>query len=469
MFDLNGSDPGLKMRPILKFPIRVLLFLLAVASAAGCSIPERPLVVTVSNPSALRPKSPQDVKTLEDAIAAIMTVCAEDLGLPPIEPFRLYLYKDPDAYSYYTDGLPRMREDNIRLTLAAPHENALHVNVAIARGQPWGVLLRLLAHDYGHNLEFILIGGAQPRSQWLREGFADWIAAKVMDSLGWESYASSISRAERELARYGPALPRLSQLETTADWLRVLDRPKGRAGTYGVAFLAVHKLVGKKGAAGMMDYFQSENFPESFGLARGDFDLELQQTVNELVAANRPHGDSLQAPVPEWKAGYQWQYLFTAPGIKGIVLNRVAREEVFEKTPSYVLAIGSNEYPHTKDNLSVLATVSRGKTVSKNDPPSTPLAWPLEAGKQWQNKFVAENAEQRRSQKIDTEVVVAAVEKVRVPAGTFAAFRLETYETQSGELFSEQWYAPEVRWFVKSKIYREEGSVEQQLLNFKLD
>jgi hypothetical protein len=58
---------------------------------------------------------------------------------------------------------------------------------------------------------------------------------------------------------------------------------------------------------------------------------------------------------------------------------------------------------------------------------------------------------------------------VRVPAGTFAAFRVETYETQSGELFSEQWYAPEVRWFVKSKIYREEGSIEQQLLNFKLD
>jgi hypothetical protein len=469
MFDSNGSDPSWKMRHILKFPIRVLFLLLAVASAAGCSIPERPLVVTVSNPSATRPKSPQDVKTLEDAIAAIMTVCAEDLGLPPIEPFRLYLYKDPDAYSYYTDGLPRMREDNIRLTLAAAHENALHVNVAIARGQPWGTLLRLLAHDYGHNLEYILIGGAQPRSQWLREGFADWIAAKVMDSLGWESYASSISRAERELARYGPTLPQLSELESTADWLRVLDRPKGRAGTYGVAFLAVHKLVGKKGAAGMMDYFQSQNFPESFGLTRSDFERQLRQNVNELVAANRPRRDSLQAPVPEWKAGYQWQYLFTAPGIKGIVLNRVSREEVFEKTPSYVLAIGSNEYPHTKNNLSVLATVSGGKTLSKNDPPSTPLLWPLEAGKQWQNKFVAENGEPRRSQKIDTEAVVAAVEEVRVPAGTFAAFRVETYETQSGELFSEQWYAPEVRWFVKSKIYREEGSIEQQLLNFKLD
>ena len=60
-------------------------------------------------------------------------------------------------------------------------------------------------------------------------------------------------------------------------------------------------------------------------------------------------------------------------------------------------------------------------------------------------------------------------EEIRVPAGTFEAFRVETYETQSGELISEQWYAPEVRWFVKSKIYREEGVVEQELMSFKLD
>ena len=275
-----SSVKNLSRCPAVKWVRSTWLLAPVAVIALGCSIPEAPFVVPVSDAPASRPKGPQEVKTIEEAIAAIMTVCAEDLGFPPIEPFRLYLYKDPDAYSFYTDGFPRMREDNIRLTLAAPHENTLHINFAISKGQPWGMLLRLLAHDYGHNLEFSLIGGTQPRSQWLREGFADWIAAKVMDSLGWESYASSISRAERELARYGPTLPLLSQLETIADWLRVLDRPKGRVGTYDVAFLAVNKLVEKRGAAGIMDYFQSENFPDSFGLTRGEFDRELQQTVN---------------------------------------------------------------------------------------------------------------------------------------------------------------------------------------------
>ncbi len=422
----------------------------------------------MSNVPAARPKSPQEVKTLEEAIAAIMTVCT-DLGLPPIEPFRLYIYKDPDAYSYYTDGMPRVREDNIRLTLAAPHENALHVNAAVSKTQSWGMLLRLLAHDYGHNLEFILMGGSRPGGQWLKEGFADWVAAKVMDSLGWESYASTLERAEREVARYGTALPRLSQLETIPDWLRVLDRPKGRVGTYDAAFLAAHKLIEKKGVDGIMDYFQSEKFRDSFGLAREDFDREMQQAVDGLVAANRPRRDGPQASSPQWKAGYQWQYGFTSPGVKGLVLNEVAREQSFEKIPSYLLVIGRNEYPHAKNNLSVLATISGGKLLSRNDPPSLPLSWPLETGKQWRNNYVAENPEQKRTQKIDTEVLVAAVEKIRVPAGTFETFRIETYETESGELISEQWYAPEVRWFVKSKIYRQEGPIEQELLSYKLD
>jgi hypothetical protein len=65
--------------------------------------------------------------------------------------------------------------------------------------------------------------------------------------------------------------------------------------------------------------------------------------------------------------------------------------------------------------------------------------------------------------------VVAAVEEITVPAGKFAAFRIETYAAQTGELISEQWYAPEVRWFAKTKIYREEGPIEQDLLRFKLD
>jgi hypothetical protein len=446
-----------------------LLVSLLFATAYGCSLHDPPRLLPVVNPPVFRPASPEQITTLEEAIAAIMTVCTQDLGFPPVEPLHLHVYDGANAYSYYTDGVPRLRADKIRQTLAVPHENRLHVNMEAAGGRPWGMLVRHLAHEYGHNLEFVLMGGAKPTGHWMREGFADWIAAKVMDALGWESYASSLSRAERELARYGPYLPRLEELDRTGHWLWVLERPKGRAGTHDLSFLAVHSLIEKGGAAKMMDYFQSKNFLRSFGLTPQDFQRELERSVNALAAAHRPRGDGRQARPPEWKAGYRWQYLFAAPGVKGTVSNLVAREEVFEKSPSYVLAIGKNEYPHAKGTLAVLATLSDGKTIGRNDPPSQPLAWPLGTGKQWRNSYVAEETERRRTQRIDTEVLVAALEEVRVPAGIFEAFRVETYDSQTGELILEQWYAPRARWFVKSRIYRDEGPLEQELIGFKLD
>jgi hypothetical protein len=116
-----------------------------------------------------------------------------------------------------------------------------------------------------------------------------------------------------------------------------------------------------------------------------------------------------------------------------------------------------------------LATISRGKTISKNDPPSLPLDWPLKVGLRWQNNYVLKDIEGKPHEKIETEVVVGDAETVRVPAGSFPALRVETYASPGGELISDQWYAPAVKWFVKSKFYREDGVVEQNLVSFKAD
>jgi hypothetical protein len=219
----------------------------------------------------------------------------------------------------------------------------------------------------------------------------------------------------------------------------------------------------------MMDYFESKDFPQSFGLTPEELQRELEQSVGALAAAQRPPGDGRRARVPEWKTGYRWHYQISAPGIRRTVVNQVVREELFEKSPSYVLAIGKNEYPHARNNLAVLAALSGGKTIGRNEPPSQPLVWPLETGMQWRNSYVVEDPLRKRAERIDTEVAVAALEEVRVPAGTFQSFRLETYDAQTGELISEQWYAPRARWFVKAKIYRDEGTLEQELLSFRID
>src|SRR5258706_11508161 len=303
----------------------------------GCSLNEPPRIVSILNPPVFRPKSPQQVKTLAEALAAIMTVCAEDLELPRVEPLVVEVYKDAGAYAAYTEKLPRFQEDRTRLTLALPHENRLHINLESKRGQSWGTLVRLLAHGYGHNLEFVLSASARPARRWISEGFADWIAAKVMDSLGWESYASTLSRATRELARYDFHYPELSRLESAAGWAQVSGQPQGRIATYDLAFYAVDRLVRKNGVAGMMNYFQSEDFAASFGLDAAHFELEVERDVTSLAETRQPPGGDFEAPRPEWKAGYRWQYALKAPGVAGNVLvpNEIAREDVFECIPAH--------------------------------------------------------------------------------------------------------------------------------------
>ena len=444
-------------------------YVLLALGVTGCSLHEPPRVVPISAPPAFRPPGPQQVKTLPEALAAIMTVCTTDLDLPPVEPLSIHLYNDTSSYSFYTGQLSRIQEDKPRLTLALPHENQLHINLESVRGQPWGALLRILAHEYGHNIEFVLTaGGSIPR--WISEGFAEWVAARVIDGLGWETYSSSLGRAERELSRSENPPPRLSELEDTAAWTKISSQPRGRVATYDFAFIAVHKLIENRGPSALMDYFTSRDFVTSFGTSPQAFERAMESEFDEIRRAAAVASSSLQAQKPQWKTGYQWRYALHAPGFKpAIVANDVVREDIFEGTPVFVLSAGKSEYPHDKDTLSVLATLSSGQTVSKNDPPSLPLDWPLKVGIQWENDYVVQELEHKQSEQIETEVVVAALEMVRVPAGTFPAFRIETYALPGGELISDQWYAPAVKWFVKSKFYREDGVIEQDLVSFKTD
>ncbi|HKA33193.1 MAG TPA: hypothetical protein VKH64_08275, partial [Candidatus Binatia bacterium] len=91
---------------------RLCAFALCLAlAAAGCGTAEAPRVVPIANPPEFRPRGPLQVKTLPEALAAIVTVCTIDLELPPVEPFYVQLYKDTNSYAYYTGRLAGAREN----------------------------------------------------------------------------------------------------------------------------------------------------------------------------------------------------------------------------------------------------------------------------------------------------------------------------------------------------------------------
>ena len=178
---------------------------------------------------------------------------------------------------------------------------------------------------------------------------------------------------------------------------------------------------------------------------------------------------SVKAQKPEWKIGYWWEYSWKRPGRSGIYTEKVIREDTFEDVPSYVTKRGRREYFYTKDVLGEIGRMSRGRVDTKRTPPRQLLSWPLEVGKEWENPYLLERPRGEWSNTVDKRLVVSKVEEVKVPAGTFNAFKIERYDSYSGELTAEYWYSPKVKWFVKRRSYRRNGLREWELISFNID
>lgn len=265
----------------MKRHLILLPFLLFLLSTLACSIPELPQLVSISNPEVFRPSTPQEVNSPEQAMAAVITVCSQELGLPVVEPLYLHLYKDTAAYAAYASGHGRLPHEIANFAVAVAQENRIHINMERTRGRPWGSLVRILAHEYTHNVEHSLTGSLRSGAQWIREGFADWVAAKVMHSLGWQDYAASLHLARQAVVREKDSLPKLSDLAKPKDWVNLASQPKGSIMTYRLAFVAVDRLIEKKGVRGMILYFGSEDFQGSFGLSWSDFETEFKKVLIE--------------------------------------------------------------------------------------------------------------------------------------------------------------------------------------------
>jgi len=107
------------------------------------------------------------------------------------------------------------------------------------------------------------------------------------------------------------------------------------------------------------------------------------------------------------------------------------------------------------------------------------LAFPLAVGKKWQFESDWEFKPKNSRGKYAVRVVVAAYEKVSVPAGSFDAFKLTAREAlsgtspigskYSGEATRTYWYAPAARAIVKSVAHNPYiGSTTVELVGMDL-
>jgi hypothetical protein len=203
----------------LSCPTRRLLFTLLLLNLA-CGVPEQPKIVAISKSAAFRPSKPDEVQGVEQAMAAIITVGRDDLGLPVVDPLYVYVYKNSASFAYYGHGWNTLPFD-VAKKAAFAQDNKINLDLEKTPKKPVN-FIRILAHEYAHNVQYAL-GGMEPRiSRWISEGFADWFAERVFHYLKWQEYKLTLDRVVQDLVKHKEELPQISSLHNDWTWDRLV-------------------------------------------------------------------------------------------------------------------------------------------------------------------------------------------------------------------------------------------------------
>lgn len=252
----------------------IALGLTVVILCNGCAASE-PWSLALPQP-ALRPASDiYAITSYERAAATIAAAFERDFGFGSF-PVTLHFYPGRDAFeaALLQSGYdPSLARDTARTMSAVGGHRQVLLNESMLLPLSWPGRVGLLAHELTHSLQYEWGGGVRGASdQWLREGFADWITARILARLG----ATTIERVreqKREEVRTldRSRIPRLDAMATFPEWVEANSRFEGAP--YAHALLAVDFLIDRHGTAAVVRYFElfarsgdrRENFRAAFG------------------------------------------------------------------------------------------------------------------------------------------------------------------------------------------------------------
>ena len=269
---------------------------------AGCAaVPrERQLAVT---PGASRPAA-ANITNYQDAVDAIVSVMTNDLQLPiPRTSFTVNFYPFREALAQGLIGKfnndPTVAGDTAKFAVGSIRQTKeskqLLVNEQILERYGWPDRIGFLAHEITHIIHYELANKTNAGDQWLKEGFAEWVACRVTARLGLASFGSLRGDLIDELAgaRFGLRHAPFEQLVTFPQWVEA--RHRYEAPLYTQAFLAAELLVEMRGVPAVVGYFQrfektqdrAGAFTGAFGLDPADFERAFARRWHETVSRAR--------------------------------------------------------------------------------------------------------------------------------------------------------------------------------------
>jgi hypothetical protein len=396
-------------------------------------------------------------------MATVMTICREDLHLPAADPIRLLLYKNTAAFASYGQGWRTLPIDVDNIT-AFTRDGTIHINLQKTGGEKWDKRIELLAHEYGHAIQ-AKVSGDRATSQWFSEGFASWIASQVLHALGWQEYRLALERAKIELVHDHQDLKSFRELAWR--WQNLSNAPKGYVRTYVLAFFATAQLIERQGLAATMQYIKSGDFSKSFHMSYEAFAADIAGQLSSQSASTGSDATIIQKP--GWKIGDHWTYAVKHTGDEPFSTKAVVHEDSFEGETSFVIRTENREIFHSKNTLERLAVMKQGALTTKRYNGSHDFSWPLTPGKRWRNSDSWVDIATNKTHRKDYTMEVVEIGNVTVPAGTFLAARVQSFDSLSGRLMWEYWYSPTTKWIVKLRDYSDIAFRDDELISYKVN
>ena len=288
------ATDSLRYFEIIAFTRRMARGWLAVVLAAA-SCAERPASIEVVTPGETRAVASARHARYAQDVAAIAQAFETALRLPRAEA-PVVLFPNRRAFERglleigYTQRLARTASAFDAIGGA----RAVLVNAEVVDAYDRARRVRLLAHELAHTMQYGLGGGTRGASeQWLREGFAEWVACRISAYLRVSSFAALKDEVLAPLGqlRVGAAPTPLEEISTFAQWAEAQRRAPA---LYAQAFLGAELLVQQHGIPAVVRYFESfkatadrhQVFIEAFGLELRTFERALatrwHQTIGQL-------------------------------------------------------------------------------------------------------------------------------------------------------------------------------------------
>lgn len=266
--------------------------MLLACSAAGAA----PLELQLPSGPGGTPVAASGIRHYPEAVQAIVDALAGPLGLP-VPAYRMEVHSEPAEFEQALVRHLGVSAETARqaggFAKAAVGNRRILVNDTLMSRLPWPERLLTLAHEMAHASQLELARHRSlVRNQWLVEGFAEWVAFRVVQELGTHSLADERASMLRRVrgARDGPGLAPLADLDTLAQWVREREK-RGFDAAYPYAYLVTDVLIERHGYERVLDYFRRHraggesavHFQSAFGESMAQFQQALDARLAELI------------------------------------------------------------------------------------------------------------------------------------------------------------------------------------------